>query len=71
MEKQQRKPVLELLHGDHYRPKELAELLELDIYVIQRAIYDEQLKASVIRHDVVGIARDEVLRWLDESGELD
>ena len=68
MEKQQRKPVLELLHSDRYRPKELAEL---NIYVIQRAIYDGQLKASVVGHDIVRIDRDEVLRWLGESGEVD
>ncbi len=71
MEKQARKPASELLHSDHYRPKELAELLELDMYIIQRAVYDGQLKASVIGHDIVRIDREEVLRWLEDRGQQD
>lgn len=69
MERQPRKQVIELLHSEYYRPKELAELLELDLYVIQRAIYDGQLKASVVGHDIARIDREAVLRWLDDRDE--
>lgn len=59
-----RKSLEEILHQSEYTPHELAELLEMSLYVIQSAVWNGQLKANVIGHDIVSMRRGDVLQWL-------
>lgn len=54
----------ELLHHDRYSPEELADLLEISLYTIQRAVYNGHLKAYMADHHIVDIHRKDVLNWL-------
>ena len=53
------------LRQDHYTPEQLAELLELDEYVIRTAVWEKQLPAKVLGTTIVSIRREDVLAWLD------
>jgi hypothetical protein len=50
----------EILRQHSYAPDELARLLEMDLYVIQSAVWRGELKAECVGHDV--------LKWLAERG---
>lgn len=54
----------DLLRQESYTPQELADLLEMTLYVIQSAVWNGQLKANVVGHDIVSIRREDVLQWL-------
>ncbi|HET9015907.1 MAG TPA: helix-turn-helix domain-containing protein [Thermomicrobiaceae bacterium] len=56
------------LHQDHYTPEELADLLEMDVYVVRSAVWDGKLPARIIGNNIVSIRREDVLRWLAERG---
>lgn len=64
----ERKSLEEILHQSEYTPHELADLLEMSLYVIQSAVWNGQLKATVIGHDIVSIRRGDVLEWLKSRG---
>lgn len=64
----ERKSLEEILHQSEYTPHELADLLEMSLYVIQSAVWNGQLKATVIGHDIVSIRRVDVLEWLKRRG---
>jgi hypothetical protein len=55
----------EILRQSEYTPHELADLLEMSLYVIQSAVWNGQLKATVIGHDIMSMRREDVLQWLD------
>ena len=59
----------ELLHRDRYTTEELSELLEMDQYVIRRAIYSGELRANRVGDDIIDVDRSEVLRWLRAAHE--
>ena len=54
----------ELLHQDHYTVEELAKLVDMDHHLIERAVFNDQLKARVEGHQIVSIAREDVIAWL-------
>lgn len=54
----------ELLHHETYRPEELAKLLSMAEDVIRHAVHAGELPATVVGHDILEIARPDVLRWL-------
>lgn len=53
-----------LLKQDHYRPDELAQLLDMGVDVICRAAFSGDLIATIVGHDIVDIRRQDALRWL-------
>lgn len=55
----------ELLHRDHYTPMELAELADLPLSLIEQAAFAGRLKANIVDHDIVGIARADALAWME------
>ncbi len=56
------------LRKDQYTPHELGDLLEMDVYVIQSAVWDRQLPATVLGNTIVSIRREDVLNWLARRG---
>ena len=56
------------LRQDHYSPQELADLLEMDVYVIQSAVWDRQLPATIVGNTITSIRREDVLTWLARRG---
>jgi hypothetical protein len=66
METLERKSFEHLFKQDHYRPDELAELLEVDPYLIRHEVFIGDLKARVLDHHVIDIRREDVLRWLTD-----
>ncbi len=57
----------ELLHKDHYTVEELAKLVDMDRHLIERAVFNGQLKARIEGHQIVSIAREDAIAWLRES----
>jgi hypothetical protein len=55
---------------EHFTPREISELLEIDMYVIERAARDGALKANVVDHHVLDIKREDLLDWLDRWEHL-
>lgn len=64
----ERKSLDEILRQSEYTPHELGELLEMSLYVIQSAVWNGQLKATVVGHDIVSIRRADVIQWLESRG---
>jgi hypothetical protein len=65
-----RESIANLLGQNHFTPREVADLLEIDFYVIERACLDGALKAKVIDHHVLDIKREDLLTWLDHWEHL-
>jgi len=65
-----RESIAELLLKSTYTPEEVSELLEIDTQVVRRACWDGALKAKIVDHHIVSIAREDLLRWLDEWEHL-
>jgi hypothetical protein len=59
-----------LLVKEHFTPREVSDLLEIDMYVIERAARDGALKAKVVDHRVLDIKREDLLDWLDRWEHL-
>lgn len=60
----------DLLHQEHYTPDELAVLLDMSSSSIYHDAREGRLRASIVDHHVVDIRRDDVLRWLQDRGDL-
>lgn len=56
----------ELLHKDHYTPEELADLLDMPIYLIRHAARRGELKAFISDHRILSLRREDVIRWLEQ-----
>ncbi|HEX3723379.1 MAG TPA: DNA-binding protein [Nitrolancea sp.] len=65
-----RESVASLMTKEHYTPKEVSDLLEIDMWVIERACLDGALKAKVVDHHVLDINRADLLDWLDRWEHL-
>jgi hypothetical protein len=61
-----RETIEELLHRDRYTPEELAELLGMSAYRIRHAVREGDLQAFTVDHHVLGVRREDVIRWLVE-----
>lgn len=55
-----------LLEQEHYRPNDLADLLEVDVNVIRQAVFLGELPALVLDHHVVDIRKQDVVHWLGD-----
>jgi hypothetical protein len=56
----------DLLQHDHYTPKQLARMVGIEPVLVCEAVFHGQLKATVINHHVVSIARADAIAWLRE-----
>jgi helix-turn-helix protein len=63
MENRTRKSIYELLQADHYTPREVAELLEIGEHTVQNAVFEGELPAQIVDHDIISIRRDDVVAW--------
>ncbi len=54
----------DLLHQEHYTPREAAEVLNIGERVILSAAFGGDLNATIVNGDVVDITRTELVRWL-------
>ena len=61
-----RKRAEELLRQDHYRPRELADLLGTGVDFINHEVSTRRLKARRLGSTTVDIPRSAVLQWLAE-----
>ena len=57
----------DLLHQDHYTVEELARLSSMDHHLIERAVFNGQLKARIEGHRIVSIAREDAMAWLRDN----
>jgi excisionase family DNA binding protein len=60
----ERKRVDDLLHQNHYRPRELAELLGTSLEFINHEVSTRRLKARRFGNRTVDIPREAVLEWM-------
>jgi excisionase family DNA binding protein len=61
-----RKRAEELLRQDHYRPRELADLLGTGVDFINHEVSTRRLRARRLGQTTVDIPRSAVLEWLTE-----
>ena len=57
-----------LLHQHSYSVEEIAQLLDIGIHTIRRAVREGRLRAVTVGHDIVRIERSAVLDWLRQRG---
>jgi hypothetical protein len=57
-----------LLHQDEYTVAELARLVDRDHHLIERAVFNGQLKATIVDHHIVSIKREDAIAWLSDNG---
>lgn len=55
-----------LLHQAHYTPKQLAELLDVPLTLVEQDAFAGRLKATIVEHDILSISRDDAIAWLRE-----
>ena len=53
-----------LLEQDQYTVEQLAKLLDMDHQLIERAVFNGELKAQIVEHHIVSISRADVIDWL-------
>ena len=56
----------DLLHMEVYTPKQAAEVLNLSERLILSAAYGGDLKATIIKGDVIEMTRTDLVAWLQE-----
>ena len=54
----------DLMHHDHFTPKELGRLIGVEPALICEAVFHGELKATTLGHHVVSIAREDVIVWM-------
>lgn len=66
MQERTRMSIYELLLADHYTPHEVAALLEIGEHTVQNAVFEGELPAQVVGHDIVSIRREDVIAWFNQ-----
>lgn len=66
MERRTQKSIYELLMADHYTTREVATLLDIGEHTLQSAVFEGELPAQIVGHDIVSIRRDDVITWFNE-----
>lgn len=64
MSAQQVEALERALRQDHYTPEQLAQLLDMDEYVIRSAVWAKELPAQVLGTAIVSVERADALVWL-------
>jgi hypothetical protein len=60
-----------LLRSDWYTPDDLADLLDMSLNEIRRAVFENRLHATVIDGHIVEITRHDALVWLAAKARED
>jgi len=58
------KSMQELMSQESLTPRELSELLSIDVDTILTACFRGTLKAHIVDHDIVSIERRDALQWM-------
>lgn len=58
------KAIATLLNQNNYSVTELAELTGVNPRVIENAVFEKELPAVIIEHDIISISRHDALEWL-------
>ena len=66
MEIREGQSILEMLHHDHYTPRELADLLGITTDSVCQAAFRGDLHAKIVGHDIIRIQREDVIMWLEQ-----
>lgn len=61
------KSIEALLSQERYTPEELAALTGINVRVIENAVFEKELPAVVVEHDIIAISRHDALAWLRET----
>jgi excisionase family DNA binding protein len=67
MERREPESVYELLQHEEYTPEEVSRLLGIDLDVVRHAVYTGNLPARMAGEDIVGIRREDVVRWYNDQ----
>mgnify|MGYP001225624546 FL=1 len=65
------RPIEQIIMKERYTPEELAKVTGLDVDFINVEIHKGQLRARVIEHDIIDIARLDAIAWLRRRQGLD
>ena len=58
------------LQKERYTVQEIADMMGIDKDMIRHAVFDGKLKAATAGHDILFIRREDLLEWLQQSGEM-
>lgn len=61
---QKERDLWDLLHQEVYTPQQAAEVLNLSERIILSAAYGGELKATIIKGDVIEMTRTDLVDWL-------
>lgn len=53
-----------LLKQESYSPEEVASIVRIPLRSINSAVFQGDLKANVVNHDIVSIERSDLIDWL-------
>jgi hypothetical protein len=65
MEARPAKSIFKLLRAEEYTPQEVAELLEIGEHIVQNAVFEGDLPAQVVGHDIISIRQQDVIAWFN------
>lgn len=71
MAERDHRPIEEIIKKDRYTPRELAAVTGLDVDFINVEIHKGQLHATVVDHDIIDIARADVIAWMRRRQSVD
>ncbi len=64
-------PIEMIIKKERYSPQELAAVTGLDVDFINVEIHKGQLRAKVVDHDIIDIARADVIAWMRRRQGID
>jgi hypothetical protein len=64
MERRTHRTAYDLLQQERFTPEEVAELLGIDVHIVQHAAFSGELRAQIAGHDITSLQRGDVLTWL-------
>ncbi len=59
----------DLMHKPEFTAEEVAELFQLSPEVVWQAIWHGELRATILGHQICGIARADLLAWLRANSQ--
>lgn len=65
------RPIEQIIMKERYTPDELAQVTGLDVDLINVEIHKGLLRARVVEHDIIDIARMDAITWLRRRQGLD
>jgi hypothetical protein len=59
-----RESIFELLQHERYTLAEAAEVLGLDVHVVEHAAFSGELRAEIVEHQILAIRREDLIAWV-------